>query len=243
MDFVRPYFFVERRKNIVDLTYQNNKGLYAFVMAFMIILVVFLPGTSTYASDYGTSTPTSDFKVITFKQKSMGIMKEVYTGGNYKYSFQVPKDNLVLRTSPESYKQYISKIYVKNVDTGKIYDDVYLMNSAYNDSSGYRVVMLSNKSEIVENTNLEFTYVMSKLLPKEAYGYNVYDTSNQSYFTSTSFLKTVPPPPAVIQVQKVQDLPRDLTKVAGIVTLAGCLILGTLLAVGSVRRLISLFIR
>ncbi len=243
MDFVRPYFFVERRKNIVDLTYQNNKGLYAFVLAFMVILAVFLPTTSSYAADFGVGSPTGDFKVVQLRMKTTGPV--TYFDGKV-YGLSVPTDQYLLKDSPENYKQYMGTVTLRNMTTNQFYKVTTIQGqNAY--ATGKRVV-LTEYVDIPKGTPLEFTYQMTKLLPKEAHGYNIYDGSVASSFISSSFTKTAPLPPqenvkVPVEVQKVKDLPATLGKVAGIATLAGCLILGTLLAVGSVRRLISLFIR
>lgn len=227
----------------MDLSYENNKGLHAFFLSLVMILglfTIFAP-VDTYAADYGTGHPSGDFKVVKFNQKIFRFEPE--SQYETQYRLNTPINSLVMYDTPEKYYDKISSAKVIDKSTGKDLSSYVVLKDYYYNGSKGKQIFLNKFVSLPQGTEIEITWIMSEVLPKSAYGYNIYDSWNQEYWGQASFSKTVPPQPAVIQAKEVQELPTVLGKVAGIVTLAGCLIFAVLLGAGSVRRLISSFLR
>lgn len=219
----------------MDLTYQNNKGLYAFIMAFMIILAVFLPSTSSYAA---TAMPTEPFKVFKIVESNQANMN---TNSTLTW---LPIDRVRIVDSSDDWMQYYTGFTVIDKASGKDISSKFKTRLLNQTSSKTQMLEYFGTEQIAGNTKFEVSFYFSKLIPHTVL-HSTTIPSDTSRIESMSFYKTAPPldVKVPVEVQKVKDLPATLGKVAGIATLVGCLILGTLLAAGSVKRLLSLFLR
>lgn len=224
----------------MDLTYENNKGLYAFIMAFMVVLAVFLPTTSSYAATNVVPLPTEDWKVLKLDFKAGWEVGRFAGSDSSPNSFGI--ESLTFSNLENAEKLTSLKVY--NATTKQDLSSSFLFAGSGTKNRSLLVKKSSTGSyeKIVSQGDvIQVSYVMSEKVPSSAL--TVIDFNSSSSYVSSSFFKTAPTPPALIQVKEVGELPGTLGKVAGIATLVGCLIFATLLAAGSVKRLISLFIR
>lgn len=134
-----------------------------------------------------------------------------------------------------------------NTSKNKGYTNFYVYNyDSYGSKRTLYVAYGKGSSVSVDTTSNKITYSGSYVALSPHLGENVYDETKYntngliSTFDKGSF--SSPPKPFPGQLA-VKEVPGILAGQAGTIVLVGCLILGTLLVVGLVRRLISLFIR
>lgn len=223
----------------MDFSYENNKGLHAFFLALVMILgifTVFAP-IKSYA-EFAPSRPTAPFKVINVKFKTFGSVSN-------SVGFGFPNNFIEMNSTANAKKMTSVRVY--NVTKKKDYSDLFVID--YDNAWQARINLksgLDNTTRFSSGDEVEVSYIFSELMEPSTFGFIDYENNKINYMISSSFQKTVPAVPAqpvTVQAKAVQELPTVLGKVAGIVTLVGCLILGILLAVGLVKRLISLFLR
>lgn len=227
----------------MDFSYENNKGLHAFFLALVMILgifTVFAP-VKSYASTNVVPLPTEEFKVlkVDFKAGWEGGRNTGDSSSSVPYGFGLD----YIRFSSSDFAKKVATVKVYNATTKKDLSSSFIV-SATNNSVKFPILSSTTgeyQKLYSQGDVLEMTITLSEKVP--SYAISEIEFNTTSSYISSAFFKTAPMPPAVIQAKEVKELPTVLGKVAGIVTLVGCLILGILLAVGLVRRLISLFIR
>lgn len=197
----------------MDFSYENNKGLHAFFIALVMILGLFTVFAPT--STYAaTSVPRTE-----------------------KADYPKITDS-----------QFNSWIARSDIDGMKEFQIIHYMNSSNEKYTLYLAVQ--DKSQITNDTGtgtLKITGRYQAVTSSAFNAHNAFDQSKASnptisYKPTTFFMPTPPAKPFPGQLA-VKEVPGILAGQAGTIVLVGCLILGTLLVVGLVKRLISLFIR
>lgn len=216
----------------MDLTYQNNKGLYAFLMAFVVMLTVLLPTTSTHAAT--TYAPTEDFKVIRVVQNTTGLIDQ--------YS-NTPAMSFRHVRLYEDWVDKFTGFTVINKDTGEDISSSFTTEKVYYSSSRAVQFLYSGDKAIPGGTQLEITVVFSEKIPVTAFNGNTFLETDG--IISSDFFQNAPPVDVKVPivVKEVTELPLTMGKVAGILILLGSMILGVLLTAGSVKRFLSSFLR
>lgn len=219
----------------MDLSYENNKGLYSFFLALMVMLAVLLPASSSYA-EYAPSAPSAPFKAINVKFKTFGSVSN-----NLAFGFP---NNIVEMSSTANARKMVS-VRVYNVTKQKDYSSDFVIDydNAWQARFDFKNAT-DNTTRFSNGDEVQVTYMFSELMQPETFRLINYSNNKSEYMISSSFLKTAPPVDVKVPVvaQEAKELPTVLGKVAGILIFLGSTILGILLAVGLVRRLLSSFL-
>lgn len=211
----------------MDFSYENNKGLHAFFLSLVLILGIFtlFAPVKSYAAD---KVYPSDESLRSVLQTSLSNSGVSYSDPKYKeYRFRLDyKDGstgalLVKADKPVKLVQTADKLAI--VAASDVYADRYVEAASYwvrldstGKQSGSQTIALRSTHTHSFNPTIVGTY--------------------------DSFTLRLPPKPFPGELA-VKEMPGILVGQTGTIVLVGCLILGMLLTVGSVRRLISSFTR